>query len=333
MWAYVKKDKNFKTKTKFLCAVKKHPEWEEWTNLATGTGQIKIPCGQCIDCRLAKSREWANRCILEMKDHEHNYFVTVTYAPEYLPTKDGVNLETGELIKVGTLNTDDHEKFMKDLRRYWEYHYNHQNIRMFMCGEYGELRERPHMHYILFNLPIFDLEFSHKSKKGIPIYTSAIIEKIWGKGRVAIQEVNWEACAYTARYVLKKQTGKGAEDYYNQIGREPEFTRCSRKPGIGWNYFNQNKKLIYQTDEIFIPTKKGIQHLKPAKYYDKLFDIEEPIQMAKIKRARKEASVLVEANKLLHTDKGYTEMQETAEYCKDQQIKALRRKYEKEGTF
>ena len=31
---------------------------------------IEIPCGKCIGCRLEYSRQWANRCMLELGYHD-----------------------------------------------------------------------------------------------------------------------------------------------------------------------------------------------------------------------------------------------------------------------
>ena len=42
------------------------------------TDFVEIPCGQCIECRLQRSRRWADRCMLEMQYHEHSWFVTLT---------------------------------------------------------------------------------------------------------------------------------------------------------------------------------------------------------------------------------------------------------------
>lgn len=39
---------------------------------------IDIPCGQCIECRLAYSRQWATRMMLEAQDHKGCYFLTLT---------------------------------------------------------------------------------------------------------------------------------------------------------------------------------------------------------------------------------------------------------------
>jgi MinD superfamily P-loop ATPase len=34
---------------------------------------VTIPCGQCIECRKQKAREWANRILMESKYHDSNY--------------------------------------------------------------------------------------------------------------------------------------------------------------------------------------------------------------------------------------------------------------------
>jgi len=65
---------------------------------------LELPCGQCIGCRLERSRQWAIRCVHEASMHENNCFITLTYAPEYLPPDGG-------LIK------SDFQKFIKRLRK------------------------------------------------------------------------------------------------------------------------------------------------------------------------------------------------------------------------
>ena len=43
----------------------------------------QVPCGQCVGCRLERSRQWAIRCMHESQLHEKNCFITLTYAPEF----------------------------------------------------------------------------------------------------------------------------------------------------------------------------------------------------------------------------------------------------------
>lgn len=269
------------------------------------TDYKEIPCGKCTDCRLAYSREWATRCMLEARYYEHNQFVTLTYDPEKVPLSIGCDLETGEICEKGTLVPDDLKKFMKDLRRYYEHHYNHTGIRFYACGEYGSKEEyidrhgnkrvgtaRPHFHLIIFNLPVKDKEYFFTNKNHDRIYTSQILfEKIWKKkGIVGIGDVTFESAAYVARYVMKKLKGPNAEENYKLQGIEPEFVRMSRKPGIAYQFFEENKDKIYDLDEIWITNNKGLaQKVKPSKYYDRLFDLDSPEAMKAIKERRAEA--------------------------------------------
>ena len=39
---------------------------------------LKIPCGQCVGCRLEYSRQWAVRCCHESSLHIFNCFITQT---------------------------------------------------------------------------------------------------------------------------------------------------------------------------------------------------------------------------------------------------------------
>ena len=40
---------------------------------------LDIPCGQCSGCRMDYARQWANRLMLELENHDSAYFVTLTY--------------------------------------------------------------------------------------------------------------------------------------------------------------------------------------------------------------------------------------------------------------
>ncbi len=300
---------------------------------------IEIPCGQCAQCRLNHAREWATRCMIEAKQYKENYFLTLTYDEEHLPKNKGIDLETGEATVVATLREKDLQDFMKRLRITWARKYGWNGIvmankiRNFSCGEYGEKRGRPHYHAIIFNLPIKDLQPDHYNKTGKLIYYSAEIEKIWGNGIVGIGDVTWESACYVARYCMKKQTGPNAEDYYKEIGRVPEFVRMSRRPGIGKQYFEDNKDKIYKTDELFVITSKGVQKVKPSRYYDKLYDIENPERMAEIKEQRQMLAKMSLENQLRNTDLSKEEYLKNKEENKLMQIQQLKRSYEETGVI
>lgn len=249
----------------------------------------EVPCGKCIGCRIDYSRQWATRCMLEAQKYNNNAFITLTYDQDHIKYNKKIDEETGEISKIETLVPEDLTKFIKDLRRYYKYHYNHEGIRFYACGEYGSKTERPHYHIICFNLPIEDKKIFFKNINGNNVYLSESIQKIWGKGIISIGEVTWESAAYTARYVMKKMKGPGSEEYYKEKGVIPEFVRMSRSPGIAWDYYNDNKEKIYKNDEIILTNKKGkAKVVKPSKYYDRLFDLDNPEAMKAIKEKRKE---------------------------------------------
>lgn len=302
----------------------------------------EIPCGKCIGCRLDYAKNWANRCMLEAKEHEENQFITLTYNDENLKKVKGViNFETGEIGEAATLVPEHLMKFMKDLRRYYEYHYNHKGIRFYACGEYGKTETyidnkgnvkkgtgRPHYHIIAYNLPIKDKKLDYiDSKTGYRYYQSDTLQKeIWKKGIVEIADVNWETCAYVARYVMKKIKGKEAVEIFRDTGLIQEFVRMSRRPGIGKTFYEKNKDKIYETDEMFIKNAKGVQKVKPSRYYDKLYDIDEPEKMAAIKEARKKAAE--EAEKIRESESEFDKLEylQIKENIKEEQIKRLKRR-------
>lgn len=267
---------------------------------------IDIPCGQCMGCRLEYSRQWATRCVLESLKYEHNYFITLTYSPEHLPVNDCFSFseETGEVFyefESASLVPEHLTKFLKDLRRYFEYHFNFTGIRFFACGEYGSKLLRPHYHLILFNCPIPDLKLLKTSFNGDCYYESDIISKIWNKGFVCVGSCNFATCSYVARYMLKKQKGQNAVFYDNNC-LVPPFTRCSRMPGIGREYYDENKDVIYTYDKIIIAGSDGkAKKVRPPSYFDKLYDIDSPEELKKIKDMRKLSAENSIKRKLEHT--------------------------------
>lgn len=243
---------------------------------------VRIPCGKCLGCRMDYAKIWANRCMLEAKSFKDNYFITLTYNDECIPIKNGLH----------TLEPKDLQDFFKRIRRYWEYHYNwkktenNPGIRFYACGEYGDRTQRPHYHALIFNMPIPDKKPLFKNYQEDQIFTSKIIEEIWGKGIISIGRLSWETCAYTARYVMKKQKGMDHK-YFKDKGIVPEFVRMSRKPGIGFTYYENNKDKIYETDEIFLSDGKGnVRTAKPPKYFDSLYELENPNILKQVKEMR-----------------------------------------------
>lgn len=308
----------------------KHIWQDRWV-----TDWIPIPCGQCVGCRLDHSRMWADRCILEAKEWEHNAFITLTYDPEHLPPlKECLNVETGEVFMWPSLVPDELTKFMKDLRNYYMNKFNHTGIRFYACGEYGTEGGRPHFHILAFNLPpLPDMKYWFTTDQHEKIYHSKILqEEIWHKkGICSIGELTWNSAAYVARYVMKKQKGTtaGLVDLCGNLvtGLEPEFTRMSRMPGIAKKYYDENKHQFYETDEIVISVRGKVRTIKPPRYFDKMYDLdcEDPFKMVEIRENRSENAKRAMKDQLKHTTLNQNDYLAVKERNKIAQIKALKR--------
>lgn len=225
---------------------------------------IYIPCGQCIGCRLERSRVWAARCMLESAQYADNCFLTLTFDDAHLPCGD-------------SLEKDTFVKFMKDLR----YRFG-SGIRYFHCGEYGDLSQRPHHHAILFNFSFPDRKLF--SSNGVSnYYTSEMLNRLWPYGLTLIGDVTFESCAYVARYVCKKVTGDKSKVDAHYHGRLPEYVTMSRRPGIAQDFVRQYQDDIYNYDRVVI--RESVSCL-PFRYFDKQLSLTNPERYAIIKASR-----------------------------------------------
>lgn len=229
--------------------------------------RMEIPCGQCIGCRLDRARAWAIRIMHEASLYDENCFVTLTYADHQLPEN-------------GSLQKRDMVLFMKRLRK----RFPAIKIRFFQCGEYGELLQRPHHHLILFNFNFPDRKPFRRSN-GNQLYLSEALAELWPHGLHSIGELTFDSACYTARYILKKITGESAEDHYN--GRIPEYTTMSRMPGIGKEWYDKYQSDLYNHDKCVVDDSFIA---RPPKYYDRLYDLQQPMHFASIKRKRAAAA-------------------------------------------
>lgn len=235
-------------------------------NIGDSIGQIVlIPCGQCMECRIAKARDWSIRLVHESYMHTASSFLTLTYDDEHL--------------EDGSLKYGDLQIFMKKLRRQLDYHFG-KKVRFYGVGEYGSKSLRPHFHIILFGE-----DFSFDRRKwskahGFQYYRSDFLESIWNKGFSIIGDVSYDSVNYVARYTTKKISGKLAEFIYD--GLEPEKALMSRRPGIGKSFLVKYSGDIYNFDKVILRNIKA----KPPAYYDKIFSVLHPDEFQQIKEKR-----------------------------------------------
>lgn len=187
-----------------------------------------VKCGQCMECRLAYSREWAIRITHEQQLHEQSCFLTLTYDDGHLPA-------FGQLFKR------DLQLFFKRARKAgWRFRY-------VACGEYGETRRRPHFHVALFGRDFREDRLLYSTSDNGPLFTSSALSQVWTGGMSVIGELTFESAAYIARYITKRLSGPGVSPLPLGIDPEtgevvfpnPEFLLCSRRPGIGSGWFDK----------------------------------------------------------------------------------------------
>jgi len=244
---------------------------------------LSLPCGQCIGCRLERSRQWAMRCLHEAQLHANNCFITLTYDDTHLPSDQ-------------SLHHRDFQLFLKRLRK------KHPgiSIRYYMAGEYGENYGRPHFHACIFGLDFHDKKLWKRTPSGSLIYRSEILETLWPFGYSSIGDLNFESAAYVARYIMKKQTGKQSEKHYQYsdlitgeiIQMQPEYNKMSLKPGIGYEWYKKYRSDVYPHDYVVIRGKK----VKPPKFYDKKYKTDYPYEYDELLYKREKTAKLYQAD-------------------------------------
>lgn len=235
---------------------------------------VDVPCGQCVGCRLERSRQWAIRCHHEAQLHDDNCFITLTYSTDNLPAD-------------GSLQLKHWQDFMKRFRKRISIYEGKGEdrklinpIKFFHCGEYGERYQRPHYHACIFGYDFPDKYLFKTTDAGSRLYRSDLLESLWTFGYSTIGNVTFESAAYVARYIMKKITGDRAEEHYQ--GRRPEYTTMSRNPGIGSKWFEQFGSDVYPADEVVLRGKK----MRPPRFYDSLYEVDNPDEFEEIKAAR-----------------------------------------------
>ncbi len=231
---------------------------------------MELPCGECVGCRLERSRQWALRCVHEASLHKQNSFITLTYSPKHVP-------------KDGSLHLEDWQKFAKRLRR------KAGPFRFFHCGEYGEVNLRPHYHACIFGVDFVADRGLWKDDGKFPLFRSPMLDETWGLGFATVGALTYKSAAYVARYVMKKVNGDPTAERYGRVDEKtgevffvkPEYVTMSRRPGIGSEWFTKFKSDVYPSDEVVHEGKK----FRPPRFYDSQLEADE-LDVYKVRRRR-----------------------------------------------
>lgn len=235
---------------------------------------LLVPCGRCVGCRLDYAASWEVRIIHESKLWARNCGVTLTY-------------DEAHIASDRSLVYRDFQLFMRRLRK----EFRGTRIRFFVAGEYGDDKNRPHFHVVLFNVDFTeDREFWRETELGFRVYRSKILECLWPFGSSEICDLSPEWANYVARYICKKVTGDKADWHYRRMDLAtgeltwvvPEFCRMSLKPGIGADWFKRYHAEVTVRDACVVQgTRKRV-----PRYYDKLLKKMDPTLLEDLQYGR-----------------------------------------------
>ncbi len=236
---------------------------------------LELPCGQCIDCRLRRARDWALRMVHESREHERNCFITLTYDDEHVPEDHSIDVRTWQL-------------FAKRARR------RLGGFRFFHVGEYGERSLRPHYHACIFGQDFSTDRDLWKRDGGFPLFTSKLLSELWPYGYHLIGDLSFDSACYVARYVTKKINGKAAAAAYQRVDPstgevwnvKPEYATMSRRPGIGRKFFQDFHEEIYGEDVVVSRGRK----FRPPRYYDKLLETADKERHEQVLKGRRQVA-------------------------------------------
>lgn len=244
--------------------------------------------------------------------------MTLTYAPDSLPHDGSLNVQHFQsfMRRLRQKVRREDKKAKRELRK----------LRFFHVGEYGEAELRPHYHAILFGWEPGDRVQYKRNDQGDMLYTSAALEKLWRLGFCTFGAVTQQSAMYCARYTQKKITGPRARAAYERTlmnrrtgeittGQvKPEYATMSRRPGIGYDWFQRYAKTdVYMDDQVIINNK----HFRPPRYYDNLLEEADPSFLNAIKEKRRMA---------LDTDNNTAERRSTQEESARLRDLAIKRK-------
>lgn len=238
---------------------------------------LNLPCGKCEECHRDYATTWAVRCALEAEQHEHNWFITLTYNDIWLP-------------KNGQCSKKDVQEFIDKLAN----GHKKRTFKYWLAGEIGPLTHRAHYHMILFNYPLPDIKIIGKKDNGFTIYESEFISKNWGKGFVQIGLAGDDAAAYCAKYAAKG----GTENFRPMMSK-----------GIGLQYILEHQDFINTYG--YIQGKAGKKYKIPRYYFKKIITQEaEELKKRQIKKGKQKTA---EHARYDHLEKHLTKQAELEE--------------------
>lgn len=220
---------------------------------------VEYECGQCIECREKKARQWQVRMAEEVKNDIHKYFLTLTFSPEGLQ-------EIYKILPDGRKMDNVAAKLAmrRCLERFRKRHGH--SLRHWYVTELGhEGTERIHMHGILFTDEELKFEVLEEQKDGYWVNWD-----LWKYGKCFLGKyVSERTVNYLVKYIIK--VDEVHPDY-------KAIVLCS--PGIGRNFtetrtFKELYKYKPKDVKNWYRLPNGAKTILPKYYKNKAYNEDE----------------------------------------------------------
>lgn len=217
-----------------------------------GSTPIYVGCGKCYFCLQERRKSWFIRNLEELRNKVNlmSTFVTLTYDDEYLPhNKDGFPVFVKRDVQLFL------DRFRKALLKLGK-----GRFKYFLVSEYGDVTGRPHYHALFYHDNVIE-----------PLLYSKILRDAWSKCSLDIDwhYLNEAEISYCTNYVL-------SYIYSAKNALERPFMLCSRRPSIGYSFFDNKLKVEDSYRGDFVGYSDFQNRYKLPRYYkDKIFSDDE----------------------------------------------------------
>lgn len=155
-----------------------------------------------MPCLHRRQQEWVSRLTEELRQHDNNYFITLTYSDEYVPADEN-GLMCFDNRRIIKLNRDLRKRFQVGRFRNPAAHVlsgspeylplpQDQKIKYYLTSEYcPNGTHRPHYHAVYYNL-------------GVDLYTAELLfRSLWPDGFITVYPAYESAAGYISKYLCK----------------------------------------------------------------------------------------------------------------------------------
>jgi hypothetical protein len=223
---------------------------------------VPIGCGNCIECRKQKARNWQIRLLEDIKTNKTGKFITLTFSDESI-----AQLTQDETVKGYTLDNQIATKAVRLFLERWRKTHG-TSLRHWLVTELGHNgTNNIHLHGIVWPTEYNQI---HEIQKHWQYGYVHLGKPIYIKDKIIDYEnwVNETTIAYIIKYVTK------AEEKYKTYK-----SIILTSPGIGKNYTNnsdsnKNKFKPINTNETY-NTTTGHKIALPIYYRNKIYTDEE----------------------------------------------------------